>query len=344
MAQSKLNGHEQIKANSVTSAEVDSSVLVAGGGNSLTGNLNLGGNRATNAANASGATDLVTLSQVQAMLMGLSPLLSVVAATTGVETFTIVGGSVTTINGTAIDGVTPAIGDRILVKNAPAATGAGVADSNNAGTDNPANGIYTVSGNTTNLTVTRDTTSATPLSGTVQPAGKFTFVDAGTANRGAGYIVLDPTTPDAAFTYGTSNLQWGKFNASGGSVTTVSVATASGFKGTVANASSTPAITIQTSVTGIIKGDGTNASAAAAGTDYLAPSEIVANETPSGSINGANTAFTLASTPIQSSLMLILNGQVLEPGAGNDYTISGTAITMLFAPATGDKLRAYYWK
>ena len=53
-----------------------------------------------------------------------------------------------------------------------------------------------------------------------------------------------------------------------GTVTSVSVATANGFSGTVANASTTPAITMQTSITGILKGNGTAISAATSGTDY----------------------------------------------------------------------------
>lgn len=81
-----------------------------------------------------------------------------------------------------------------------------------------------------------------------------------------------------------------------------------------------------------------------AGTGFVKYTNFVNNETPTGTINSANTAFTLAFTPQVSSVELILNGQVLDPGAGNDYTISGTAITMLFAPTTGDKLRAYYIK
>ncbi len=56
-----------------------------------------------------------------------------------------------------------------------------------------------------------------------------------------------------------------------GSVTTVSVATANGFAGTVATATTTPAITISTTVTGLLKGNGTAVSAAVAGTDYEVP-------------------------------------------------------------------------
>lgn len=65
------------------------------------------------------------------------------------------------------------------------------------------------------------------------------------------------------------------------------------------------------------------------------------NETPSGAINGINDTFTLAHTPV-SWIQLYLNGIILEPGLGNDYTLASDTITMLFAPATGDKLRAYY--
>lgn len=81
-----------------------------------------------------------------------------------------------------------------------------------------------------------------------------------------------------------------------------------------------------------------------AGSGFMKYTSIVANETPSGTVNGSNTAFTLANTPQNSSLELFVNGQLQEPGAGNDYTISGAAITMLFAPLTGDKIRAYYTK
>ncbi len=56
-----------------------------------------------------------------------------------------------------------------------------------------------------------------------------------------------------------------------GTVTSVAVATAHGFAGSVANANAAPTITLSTTVTGVMKGDGTSASAAAAGTDYLAP-------------------------------------------------------------------------
>ena len=54
-----------------------------------------------------------------------------------------------------------------------------------------------------------------------------------------------------------------------GTVGTVSVVSANGFAGTVANPNTTPAITLTTTITGVLKGNGTAISAASDGTDYL---------------------------------------------------------------------------
>jgi len=64
---------------------------------------------------------------------------------------------------------------------------------------------------------------------------------------------------------------WTTPSSAAGTVTTVSVVSANGLAGTVANATSTPAITLTTSITGMLKGNGTAISAATAGTDFLAP-------------------------------------------------------------------------
>lgn len=61
-----------------------------------------------------------------------------------------------------------------------------------------------------------------------------------------------------------------------GTVTTVSVVSANGFAGTVANATTTPAITLTTTITGILKGNATAISAATAGTDYSAGTSALA--------------------------------------------------------------------
>lgn len=77
---------------------------------------------------------------------------------------------------------------------------------------------------------------------------------------------------------------------------------------------------------------------------FILDTSYIAEEVPTGTINGSNTAFTLANTPVAGSVVLYLNGIRLRSGAGNDYTISGANITMLYAPATGDVLIATYLK
>jgi hypothetical protein len=75
-----------------------------------------------------------------------------------------------------------------------------------------------------------------------------------------------------------------------GTVTSVSVVSANGFTGTVANATTTPAVTLTTSISGVIKGNGTALSAATAGTDYVAPgtaTSFTALQTFSGTSSNA---------------------------------------------------------
>lgn len=81
---------------------------------------------------------------------------------------------------------------------------------------------------------------------------------------------VDGTNGQFLSTDGSGNLTFSS-PAGAGTVTTVSVVSANGLAGSVANASSTPAITLSTSVTGVLKGNGTAISAASAGTDYVAP-------------------------------------------------------------------------
>ncbi len=76
----------------------------------------------------------------------------------------------------------------------------------------------------------------------------------------------------------------------------------------------------------------------------LAPANVVTREVPSGLVNGSNTTYTLANTPVVGTEQVYLNGILLDVGAGNDYTISGATITMLVTPQTNDKLRVTYLK
>jgi len=74
-----------------------------------------------------------------------------------------------------------------------------------------------------------------------------------------------------------------------GTVTSVSVVSANGLAGAVANATTTPAITLSTSVTGLLKGNGTAISAATAGTDYQAPITLTTSGTSGAATFTSNT-------------------------------------------------------
>ena len=64
-------------------------------------------------------------------------------------------------------------------------------------------------------------------------------------------------------------------------------------------------------------------------------------ETPAGAVNNANTAFTLAQTPISAgSFKLYLDGLLLD--LTTHYTRAGTTVTMVTAPNFGQTLRANY--
>lgn len=64
-------------------------------------------------------------------------------------------------------------------------------------------------------------------------------------------------------------------------------------------------------------------------------------EVPSGTINGSNTVFTLAQTPVENEAVdVYLDG--LKQIPTTDYSISGTTITFVSAPVAGQNLRVDY--
>jgi hypothetical protein len=142
---------------------------------------------------------------------------SVRVATTGSETYALTSGSVTTINGTTIDGVSVAVNDAVLIKDAPASSGTGSPLSSQ-----PGNGLYYVTAVATNISLSRAATMS-PTGAQANPAGRVVYVRAGTANALTQWMVKSPNGV-AAFTYGTTAMQWGNYLAlSSGGVPNTSI-------------------------------------------------------------------------------------------------------------------------
>ncbi len=93
-----------------------------------------------------------------------------------------------------------------------------------------------------------------------------------------------------------------------------------------------------------LKWNGTAMEWANVATGAVQDADLVANEIPAGSINGSNVTFTLAATPVSTSVQIYLNGLMQQPGASKDYELSGGTITFATAPETGDILLANYVK
>ena len=81
-------------------------------------------------------------------------------------------------------------------------------------------------------------------------------------------VSLTPPTSGQILQFDGTNWAPAPAATSSGSVSSMSVVSANGFSGTVANASTTPAVTLSTTISGLLKGNGTALSAATAGTDY----------------------------------------------------------------------------
>lgn len=72
---------------------------------------------------------------------------------------------------------------------------------------------------------------------------------------------------------------------------------------------------------------------------------FVINETPSGTVNGSNTIFTTLFPYTANTLQVFRDGQLMLPGAGNDYveTTPGSGIfTFVTAPVSGSQIQVHY--
>ncbi len=155
-------------------------------------------------------------------------------------------------------------------------TAIGAGTSSTTGTVTSVSGTGTVNGITLTGTVTSSgsLTLGGTLSGvslTTQVSGTLPVANGGTGTSTPSLVAGTNVTISGTWPNQTVNA-----TTSGGTVTTVSIVSANGFAGTVANPSSTPAITLTTSISGMLKGSASALAAATAGTDYSAGTSALA--------------------------------------------------------------------
>jgi hypothetical protein len=178
------------------------------------------------------------------------------------------------------------------------------------------------------------------LSGTIDVANGGTGQTTTTAAINA-LLPTQATNSGKYLTTDGTNTSWATVGGGGsGTVTTVSVVSANGLAGTVANATTTPAITLSTSITGLLKGDGTAISAATANTDYQSPITLTTTGT-SGAATFNGTTLNIpqytggggGGGPILESYQTISSNYSLTAGS-NGFSVgpvsvaTGVAVTV----------------
>ncbi len=359
MPVTQVDAARQVKDASVTNAKLAGSigldklaeaVLQADGGQALTANLPAGGFKLTGLGAPTADGDSATKAYVDALSRGNAWKDAVRAATT-------TNGALSTayVNGAAIDGVTLATGDRILIKDQTTASENGIYTVNATGAptravdadsaDELQAAAVTVMEGTTNAdrqyvqTADNITVGTTALAFALFGGGSgLTTAGAGLTSTGS---TVDVVSANAAIVANTDNIALTLGTASGLEVHTSGLRLARGTGGQiiVVNGTGDP-------VYAAMSGDATlsNTGAVTVANTITRNAAFVTRETPTGAIDGTNTGFTLANTPVVGSEELYLNGILQEPGTGNDYAISGASITMASAPIAGDKIRVSYRK
>tara|TARA_Y100001954_G_scaffold197634_1_gene214591 strand:- start:1644 stop:2324 length:681 start_codon:yes stop_codon:yes gene_type:complete len=93
-----------------------------------------------------------------------------------------------------------------------------------------------------------------------------------------------------------------------------------------------------------VSGGATSSGASANRDEVIHHDDFIIQQSVTGDLDGSNTTFSLQSSARSNTLTLIHNGLVLSEGDSADYTISGTTVTLAFAPDENDRLVASYVK
>jgi Avian adenovirus fibre, N-terminal len=326
MATTQIRGYTQILNDSVRTAQID-----------IDADFDIQTHKLTNVTNPSNPQDAATKDYVDSALASVASSGHVVrAATTG---------NITLSGTQTVDGVSLSVNDRVLVRAQSTSANNGIyvvqsgswtrATDMDAWAEVPGGIISVEEGSTLADTVwlsTADlggTLGSTSITFVQLPGPSDILAGAGLTRTGQ---TIDVIAGDNSLTVSANDVIVKRDSAGAISISGSGIAVA------------VDGSTIEISSNQLrVKPGGIGETQLGAGV-YQLTANIITRETPSGSINGSNTTFTLANTPISGSEHVYLNGILQEPGAGNDYTISGATITYLSAPLTGDRLRVSYRK
>ena len=296
-----------VNANTISSTDSNGNIILDPNGS---GTVDVNSSRITSVTDPTSDQDAATKAYVDSVANGLDVKESCSVATTAALaacTYNNGAGTLTAnANGAlSVDGVSPSVDDRILVKDQASAV---------------QNGIYKVTatgGASAAFVLTRspDADTASELTG-----GTFFFVEAGTANADNGYVATHNGTP----TFGSTNITFAQFSGAG-QISAGDALTKTGNQIDVAVDDSSIEVS----------SDALRVKASGITNDMLAGS--IATAKLAGSITNAKLSnSTITFSDDASTISNIDLGGTLKitGGEGMDATISGTTLTIAGELAT----------
>jgi len=146
----------------------------------------------------------------------------------------------------------------------------------------------------------------------------ITSISSGDVTTALGFTPYNATNPSG-------------YTSNTGTVVSVSVASANGFGGSVANSTTTPAITLTTTISGILKGSASALVAATAGSDYVAPGGALG--TPSSG-NLTNCTFPVLNQSTTGNAATATTALAADAATLNLGTSTASAINLGTASTT----------